>query len=188
MSDNSGSQYSAQTADLGIDELRLIYDREESRNNTFESKAAALFGFSSIILSILIFTLNSVLSSPETIPLLILFGIDIPLLILFGLLNLIGIFIIFRGLIIIINVLKIRNYMTPFAFDPNEIRSLLLKPSEDLKNYIIEDYRRSIPYFYCLNDNKAKLLKEALKWLKIGIFLSIIPLIVLLLIKIIGVA
>jgi len=183
MSDTSGSQYSAQTADLGIDELRLIYDREESRNNTFESKAAALFGFSSLLISILIFTLNSVLSSPNNISLT--FDI-ISIINVTGIVVIvIGIFIISLSLINLINVLKIRKYLTPFAFDPNDIHFLLKMPLKDLKNDIIEDYRRSIPHFACINKKKADSLDKAINMLKFGVPISIIPLIILSLIKVV---
>lgn len=192
VSNTSKNQNTSQISELGIEELRLMYDREESRNDTFETKASSLFGFSSLLIGILIFTLNSILSDSENTILSLILSISsnislwsiISIILL--ILNIIGILIIFLGLISLINALKIRNYMTPFAFDPNEIHLLLIKSSEDLKNYMIEDYRRSIPHIFCLNEKKADYLDKAINYLKQGIFLSIMPLMFLLFIKVVA--
>ena len=177
VSNTSKKQNIAQISELGIEELRLVYDREESRNDTFETKAASLFGFSSLLVSILVFTLTSLLSNLGNIILVIL-----------AIINLIGIFVIFFSLSRLLDVLKISKYMTPFVFDPNELDSLVKMPSDALKKYILEDYKRSIPHIYCLNDKKADLLDSSVLWLKRGIIISFLPLILFLLIKITGAA
>lgn len=58
-------------------------------------------------------------------------------------------------------------------------------PSEDLKIFIVDDYRRSIPHFACRNKMKADSLNKAIKWLKLGIPISFIPLIILVVINVV---
>ena len=181
MSEHPKEQNKLKISNLGIEELRLVYDREESRNNTFETKAASLFGFSSLLISILVFTLGSIFDSPFILDFNIISTIIVTCIVLV----VIGFLIIGFGLKNLINILEIRKYLTPFAFDPNEIHKLLSMPPEDLEDSIIDDYRRSIPHFACNNKRKADSLNKAVNLLKFGIPLSIIPIIILLLIKIV---
>lgn len=163
------------TSKLGLKELRLIYEREEIRNSTIESKTAGLFGFSSLLVALLIFTLNSLLSGPGNIPYVLLVIIEA--------INIIGIIAIFLCLLSLLNILKIREFFTPFAFDPNDIELLLSKSEDDLTEFITEDYRISVSQTYCVNEKKADLLEESLRMLTIGVYLSLIPLIFFLILK-----
>lgn len=162
-------------SNLGLHELRLIYEREELRNSTIESKTAGLFGFSSLLVALLIFTLNSLLSDSGTIPYFVIVIIEA--------LNIIGIIAIFLCLLSLLKILKIREFITPFAFDPNDIEVLLSKSEEDLTNFITEDYRISVSHTYCVNEKKADLLEKSLRMLTIGVYLSLIPLIFFLILK-----
>ncbi|BDZ71947.1 hypothetical protein [Methanobacterium petrolearium] len=160
---------------LGLNELRLIYDREEHRNSTIESKTAGLFGFSSLLVALLVFTLNSILSNIGTLPWLAQKIIQLS--------NIIGICLIFLCLISLLQILKIREFITPFAFDPNDIEALLAKSDEELTDFITEDYRKSVSHLNCVNEKKADLLEDALKKLKFGVYFSLIPLIGFLILK-----
>jgi len=96
---------------LAVEELRHTLDRLENLNDTLETKASALFGFTAILITVIIFTLNSILS-PE---------LNILVQYLFFCLILIDVIIIVKGLDYLLNVIKLRKYIYPFSFDPNNI-------------------------------------------------------------------
>ena len=102
-------------SDLGIEELKRIYDFELSRNNSLESKASSILGFVTLVVTILIFVLNFFLNSTDKIPGFIFFAI----------VNTLGIIIIISSLYYIINTLRIRVYITPFDSNPNELKNYL---------------------------------------------------------------
>ena len=158
---------------LAIEELRHTLDRLENLNNTLETKASALFGFTAILITVIIFTLNSILS-PE---------LDILIQYLFFSLIVIDVIIIVKGLNYLLKVIKLRKYIYPFSFDPNKMFKTINMPYDEFKNDIIEDYRQSIPHHNCINRKKVDSLNNAIDWLKIGIFTSFIILIILIYIK-----
>lgn len=161
---------------LIIDELRYKFSRLESLNNTLESKASGLFGFTAILITVIIFTIDSILSNSPTTPLISALVI----------LTIISIFIILCGLIFLLDVIKLRLYSYPFTSDPNIISRKLKKPYKDVQEKVIEDYRESIPHHSCINAKKVESLKNAMICLKIGVFASIVLLILIIIIKIIG--
>ncbi len=101
-------------SELGIDELKRIFDFEINRSNTLESKASAALGFVTITITILIFLLNFIISNLTKTPKLIIFAY----------LSTLSIIFISSSLIYLISVLKIKNYPLPFEYNPNNLRSL----------------------------------------------------------------
>jgi len=162
--------------EIAIEELRHTLDRLENLNNTLETKASALFGFAAILITVIIFTVNSILSTGLNIILQVIFISSIVIVIL----------IIVSGLIHLLRVIGLRKYIYPFSFDPNKMSKIINVPNEKFKNDIIDDYRQSIPQHHCINQKKVDSLNMAMMRLKIGIFGSFIVLIIFMYIKMIG--
>ncbi len=151
-------------SDLGIDELRRIFDFEIDRSNSLESKAAAIFGFAALVVTILIFIMNYFLTA--NVKNLELFTVAI--------FSSASIIIIFFSLIYLLKSLRIRDYPIPFDFNPNNIREYLIRSPDEIKNEMMENYRRSISKISIVNKQKANSLNNAIILLLIGVLLSII--------------
>jgi hypothetical protein len=129
---------------LAVEELRHTLDRLENLNDTLETKASALFGFAAILITVIIFTLNSILS-PE---------LNILVQYLFFCLILIDVIIIVKGLDYLLNVIKLRKYIYAFSFDPNNMSQIINRSYDEFKKDIIDDYRQSIPHHNCINKKR----------------------------------
>lgn len=161
-----------------LEELRQTFSRLENLNNTLESKAATLFGFAAVLISVMIFTLSSILSTPLNLSTFTIyaeytfFGLIVVLLI-----------VILRGLTYLLEVIKLRKYTYPFYFDPNLILKTIKLSPENFKNEIIKDYRLAIPNHTCINEKKVALLNKGVKWLTGGFLASFILMMIFILIK-----
>lgn len=160
---------SPEILNLSLTELRRTYDHELTRRSSLEEKASALFGFTSVVITVLIFSLSYLISSEET-PFNVLLSL--------GILDLISLFIIILGLKYLFDVIKLRMYRRPYETDPNKILQLIDSPED-----VMYEYRRSIFQTYCLNDKKADSIELAMKLLFIGILILILSLIMVLWIK-----
>lgn len=163
---------------LAIEELRFKYQRQEHRDTALETKASSFLAFTAVIVTIIIFTLNSIFSSNI---------FDNPLINAFySLISIIAFLIIFLGITYLLKVFRIRNYTFPFTSDPNNISKIIDLPYSDFKDYIIDDYKKTIPHLHCINEKKVRSLNRAMKLLQIGITISIILLILSIEYKLVG--
>ncbi|KAF5053680.1 hypothetical protein DSECCO2_395950 [anaerobic digester metagenome] len=152
-----------------LDELRHAFERAVSLNNTLESKASTLLGFSALLISIIIFTLSSILSAP-----LNLFIYDIPVEYFFFFLTVSLILVILRGIVYLRELIKLRIYTYPFYNEPNKINQVINKSTEGFRKEMIKDYRLAIPHHACLNEKKKDLLGKGMKWLIWGFVASFV--------------
>ncbi|CAI4043390.1 unnamed protein product [uncultured archaeal virus] len=161
-----------------LNELRIAFERAVSLNNTLESKASTLLGFSALLISIIIFTLSSILSAPlnQTI-------CDIPVEYIFFFLIVGVIIVILRGIAYLRELIKLRIYTYPFYNDPNKINKTINQPSEEFMKELIRDYRLSIPHHACINEKKKDLLDKGMKWLIWGFMISFILMLIFIYIK-----
>jgi hypothetical protein len=74
---------------------------------------------------------------------------------LFFCLILIDVIIIVKGLDYLLNVIKLRKYIYPFSFDPNNMSQIINRSYDEFKKDIIDDYRQSIPHHNCINKKKG---------------------------------
>lgn len=167
---------------LFIDELRHTLGGQEKLSNALDSKAAVFFGLSSVTLSVIISSLISLFSTPLSLS----SQINMILQITFFGIFLILVLMIIRGLVYLLEFLKVRKYSYPFTVDPNEMVPLINQDYEDLKDDLIIDYRKSIPHHYCINNRKSVLLVKGMKWIKVGFIVSFILLMIMICIKMFG--
>ena len=168
--------------ELAIDELRHSLNRLEDQSDTLEAKASALFGFTAVLIAVIIFTLNSILSNTSNLT----YGVTISIPEVFFILIVLDILVIMIGLVYLLQVINLRNYIYPFSFDRNKMQRIIEKPLLEFKNEIIDDYRQSIPNHHCINTKKAYSLNKSMKWLKFGISTSFLLLIIIMYLKIFG--
>lgn len=151
-------------SDVGVDELRRIFDFEINRSNSLESKAAAVLGFSTLAVTILIFILDFFISNAG----------ENPGLIIFTTLSTLSIILISLSLVNLIYVLKIQKYPVPFEYNSDNLQLYLRKSLDKFKNIMLEEYMQSISEMYKINKRKANSLSTAIIFLVSGILISII--------------
>ena len=170
---------------LLIDELRVTFTSIQTTDNSLEEKASALFGFSAILITIIIYTLDSILSSKALLPNMPHF-LNQQFQLIFLIFIIINIGVIIGGLMYLIRVIRPRDYTYPFTDDPNEISKKLDMSYEELEYELIEDYRDTIPHHKCITFKKEFFLTKALNWLYFGIIMSFLIMVSLIYLKIAG--
>jgi len=161
-----------------LNELRTTLDRAETLNNTLESKASTLLGFSALLISIIIFTLGSLLTSPLKMSIC-----NIKVELIFFISTIGVILIILWGIKYLWEVIKLRTYTYPFYFDPNNISRIINMPKGKFCKEMIKDYRLAIPHHTCINIKKKDSLNDGMKRLAIGFFLSFSLMLILIYLK-----
>lgn len=170
---------------LAIDELRFKYQRVERNDTTIETKAASFLAFTAVLVTILIFALDSIFSSFETLNIL---HLPIALITLLYLtISFYAFILIATGVFYLLKVLNVREFTFPFTSDPNKMSEIIDMSCSDFENYLIDDYKKTIPHFDCITKKKVANLKKAMIWLKRGIIVSFILLVSILYLKMLGV-
>jgi len=157
--------------DLGLDECIRIYERENIRKQSLESKASYLLGIVAIFTGIWGNIIKDIIniSSTNFISLIIIC------------LNVLTIILIGSCAIYCLKVLKIRKYAFPIKnSDPNKLGSYLSKSENELKTDLFDSYIASFSTNNQKNNQKAKYLYDASKLLLCSIISSIILIVILL--------
>lgn len=164
-----------------INELRHTFEDTVSLNNTLESKASSFIGFSALIISVILFTLNSILTTPSK-GLITNFWIQI----IFYFSVVAVIIIIGWGLVKLKEVIDLRVYSYPFSYDPNKMYRIIEKPFDEFRDEIITDYRLAISHHAGINKIKKDLLHYGINYLSVGFMASVIIMLVLIGLKLAG--
>jgi len=156
--------------DFGLDECIRNYDRENDRKKSLESKASYFLGIISILIALWANLFNYTIINHS---------ISILLIILVSLIVLISFLIVSCG-IYCIKIIRIQNYHFPISGnDPNQIKSLLTKPTTKLRGQLFESYVMAFSINNLVNNKKANFLNEASKLLFYSIIITIISILVL---------
>jgi hypothetical protein len=165
--------------DLGMEECVRIYERENNRKTSLESKASYLLSIEALIVSIYGGFIALSISGQIAVPKLIF---DI-----FALFNFFVIILVAASLNNLITVLGIKRHITPIKVDDaNLIEKTLTKSKIELKTDLFDRYIISIIDISAKNDDKAEFLKKASNLLIVAIFISIVSSLLLLLFKVGG--
>lgn len=150
-------------SNLGLEELKRIYNSEIERTKNIDSKASTVLGFVSLIVTILLFILKYFIDHPGNMTGLYIYGILISMIFLAA------------SLILLINAFRIRDFLSPFPLDKKDNLRLYLTCQEDkFQEMYITKYLNSIQITYSNNQSKAKSLKWATILLAIGILITLI--------------
>ena len=160
--DSGGELPEINISEIGLQEARRVYDSEEKRTASLESKAASLFGLVTLVVSILIFILNNLLTTTTN-----------PVIYEILIFNIFGIIITSLSLIWLVNALWIRKVEVPFIYNPNTIFAKCSQCEDILKEDLVDNYRLATPKLYEVNQMKAKSFHWGLLFLLSGFAISI---------------
>jgi hypothetical protein len=158
------------TNDLGLDECIRIYERENIRKQSLESKASYSLGVVAIFVGIWGNIIKDIINIHSISFLsLIIICLNILIVILIG-----------SCAFYCLNVLKIRKYAFPIEDNkPNNLMKQLSKSENELKNELFDSYISSYFINNLKNNKKAQYLYESSKLLLYSIIFSVITLIIL---------
>jgi hypothetical protein len=154
---------------LALDECIRTYEREIARKSSLESKASSLLSTSAIVVSILNGFIAFIVDGTVTFN---NFGVLI-------LLNIVATILIGISIYWTLKILRIKKHFIPFDVkNPNLLKKKLDKKEEDLTKELINRYLAIIPQIHNFNNTKATLIERSWKVLIIGLFISILGLII----------
>lgn len=160
-------------SDLGLEELKRIYDNESERQRNLDTKSATILGFATLVVTILVFILKYFIETRDPIS-----HFDV-----YVALSTISILLIGLSLFFLIYGFLVRQYAYPFEYRANKIRRYLTVSQSKLKDDLITRYGIAIADNREKNEKKGRSLRIATISLAVGVLFSLISPLALLWLK-----
>lgn len=164
--------------ELGLNEIKLQFEREDGRKQSLESKASYILGIISLMATIILTIVVDVVFKSHFLFNFIYHIIIIALICLI-------LFFIFFSAFFCIKILRIQNIYYPYnSLKPNEFKCYFSKNDIDLKEHLFDSYLSSTFLNNLRNNKKAEYINKSFCFLIFGIVFLIVLILIILMVSV----